>query len=391
MVDSDSPFGDILNDIQHNKLDDEQKLILAKGLLPLDPEMLAVALVFLMKDSNTTISTTARDTILELPLSIISNLATNRHTHPDALDMLSRLRIGDDLILEAIVLNPVTSDETISYIAKHGSLKIVDIVANNQERMLRYPLLIRSILENPNTSPFVRMRLEMYVQEQKEQQKAKEEAAASAAAIHAEIAQTKAVETKEGTSSSTASPTATRAATTEIKPAEKQPKPAARVTDEEAIRLFEEDESIDEAGFSIQHKVQNMTVSERIKLAMQGNREERMYLIREMNRLVALAALHSPKTTEDEIEQIAKMKNVIDDVLREIGNNREYLQNPAIRKALIENPRTPIGVSLTLLKYLTEKEIGGLSRNRNIPEAIRSAAHRMVLQKEMRKNKKGGH
>lgn len=389
MASSDSPFGNILDDIQNNRLDAEQKLVLAKGLLPLDPEILAVAMVFLMKDADAIISATARDTILELPLTIINNLAANRQTHPEVLDMLSRLRIGDEVVLEAIVLNPVTTDETLTYIARHCPQKIVEIVANNQERMLRHPPLIRAILDNLNTSPFIRMNLEMYVQEQKEQKKAKEEAAAMAAAIITEPAR-KAGGQDEGTA--TDRPVVKEPAKAAVKTAETKVKPAARVKDEETIKLFEEDEKLSDAGYSIQQKVQNMTVSERIKLASNGNREERMLLIREMNRLVALAALNSPKTTEDEVEQIAKMKNVMDEVLREIGNKREFLQNPIIRKNLIENPRTPIGVSLTLLKYLTEKEIGGLARNRNIPEAIRSAAHRTVQQKELRKEKKGkGH
>jgi hypothetical protein len=119
-----------------------------------------------------------------------------------------------------------------------------------------------------------------------------------------------------------------------------------------------------------------LTVSERMKVAMQGSREERQILVRDPNRLVSSAVLSSPKLTESEIEAIARMTNVSADVLRAVGTNRLWLKNYAVVAALTRNAKTPIAVSLTLLNRLTERDIKFLSTDRNIPEPVRLAARK---------------
>jgi len=61
---------------------------------------------------------------------------------------------------------------------------------------------------------------------------------------------------------------------------------------------------------SILQKIGRMRGGERIKLAVRGNREERMVLIRDRSKLVSLAVLESPKVNDAEMETFAAMKNV---------------------------------------------------------------------------------
>jgi len=128
-----------------------------------------------------------------------------------------------------------------------------------------------------------------------------------------------------------------------------------------------------------------LTVSERMKVAMQGSREERSILVRDPNRLVSSAVLSSPKLTESEVEAIARMTNVSADVLRTVGSSRVWLKNYTVVAALARNSKTPIAVSLPLLKRLNERDIKSMASDRNIPEPIRLAARKMYVQHASRR------
>jgi hypothetical protein len=120
-----------------------------------------------------------------------------------------------------------------------------------------------------------------------------------------------------------------------------------------------------------------LPVAERVKVAMQGTREERSILVRDPNRLVSSAVLNSPKLTESEVEVIARMTNVSDEVLRIVGTNRAWTKNYPVIAALTRNPKTPVGVVLALLPRLVERELKMLSTDRNIPEPVRLSARKL--------------
>ncbi|OFW16971.1 MAG: hypothetical protein A3F70_17685 [Acidobacteria bacterium RIFCSPLOWO2_12_FULL_67_14] len=125
-------------------------------------------------------------------------------------------------------------------------------------------------------------------------------------------------------------------------------------------------------------KIAAMSPGQRLALAMKGTREERAVLVRDPNKIVAVAVLSSPKITDSEVERIAKMANVSDDVLRIIGQTRAWAKNYSIVAALTKNPKTPIPVSLTLLSRLHEAEVKTLAADRNVPDVIRTAARRRL-------------
>jgi hypothetical protein len=128
-------------------------------------------------------------------------------------------------------------------------------------------------------------------------------------------------------------------------------------------------------------KIAAMSPAQRLALAMKGTREERAILVRDPNRIVAVAVLSSPKISEAEVESIAKMANVQEEILRIIGHTRAWLKKYAIVSALAKNPKTPLGVSLTLLPRLLEREVKALSTDRNVPETLRIAARKRMTEK----------
>jgi hypothetical protein len=126
-------------------------------------------------------------------------------------------------------------------------------------------------------------------------------------------------------------------------------------------------------------RVAALSIPQRISLAMKGTREERSILIRDPNKIVAVAVLSSPKMTETEIESIAKMGSVSDEILRLIAHTRAWVKNYQVVLALTRNAKTPIAVSMNLLPRLNEKDLRMLSSDRNVPEVLRITARKKVV------------
>jgi hypothetical protein len=125
-------------------------------------------------------------------------------------------------------------------------------------------------------------------------------------------------------------------------------------------------------------RIAAMSPAQRLALAMRGTREERAILIRDPNKIVAVAVLSSPKITDAEVENIAKMANVSEDVLRIIGHARAWVKNYVIVSALTRNSKTPIAIALNLLPRLLEKDLKALTTDRNVSDVVRLAARKRL-------------
>ena len=118
-------------------------------------------------------------------------------------------------------------------------------------------------------------------------------------------------------------------------------------------------------------QIKELPVGQKLSLAKKGNKDVRMILIKDSNEMIALEVAGSPRITDGEILAIAQMRDVSEKVLREIANMKRHRSNKLVVLALLHNPKTPVGVSLGLgISGLTEKEVEGLARNRNIPTAV---------------------
>jgi hypothetical protein len=126
-------------------------------------------------------------------------------------------------------------------------------------------------------------------------------------------------------------------------------------------------------------RLAEMTVPEKVKAAMKGTREMRSSLIRDPNKMVATAVLSCPKLTEQEVEAFARMANVSEDILRTIGSTRAWVKNYSILLGLTKNPKTPLAMSLTFVHRLNDRDLRGLSIDRNVPEPLRIAARKKVV------------
>jgi hypothetical protein len=126
-------------------------------------------------------------------------------------------------------------------------------------------------------------------------------------------------------------------------------------------------------------QIAKMGFTARLKAAVKGTREMRSILVRDPNKMIAAAVLSSPKLSEPEIETIARMTNVSEEVLRIISNNRAWTKNYGILLALVKNPKTPVAMSLNMMNRLNDRDLNQLSVDRNVPEPLRVAARKKVV------------
>jgi len=134
----------------------------------------------------------------------------------------------------------------------------------------------------------------------------------------------------------------------------------------------------EERSQSILQRLQKLSVSERILLALRGNKEIRTMLLRDTNKEVVMTVLENPKITETEIEILAKSRSVSDEILRKITKKREWMKNYAVILSLVSNPKTPTGIAVKLVSELKTRDLSIIEKNRNVSEGVRSVAKKLV-------------
>jgi len=177
---------------------------------------------------------------------------------------------------------------------------------------------------------------------------------------------------------------------------EPSPAPGAAASDEERIAeavragtdgivvpqaLVEEPAPGQAVEKSLLLQLQGMAVGERIKLALRGNREARMLLLRDPSRMVRRFVLHNPRISDEEIIAVAKSRTAEDELLRMIADTREWTKNYQVRHALVTNPKTPLAMALRFLGALHERDVRLLAKSKNVSATVSTAAKRIVLQK----------
>jgi len=131
--------------------------------------------------------------------------------------------------------------------------------------------------------------------------------------------------------------------------------------------------------------IQRMSMSQKIKLALSGAKEARGLLIRESSKVIALGVLANPRITIGEIEFFAKSSNLSEDVIRRIGTNAEWSKKTTVSAALVNNPKTPVAISLGFIPRMSERELAILEKSRNIPAPVRTAARNLLAKKKLGK------
>ena len=363
----------------------------ARGMLPLPQADLLEALVHLTADNDPAIAGAAQETMAEQQAADLLQAAAAANTAPSVLGYLASLTSATREIHEAIAANANTPDEAIALLARatvHASL--IELITFNQQRLIRSPAIIDAILLNPARTPEAErrakeIRREFFEKERGARQIA-EELRARGNAAAAEFFESADLSTAQGEMSiDDAWVIAQHIEVSDVDIDDSwlarefmEETPEQIAANVQAVLNAERLEGeISPERVSLIRKIMFMTVKDRVKLAMKGDREARGILIRDSNKVVATGVIHNPRITDHEIENISSMRQVADEVLRIIGNNRQWARSYPIIHNLVRNPRTPMATAVQILPRIRTKDLKSISLNRNVSQAVRQQAYRL--------------
>jgi DNA-binding CsgD family transcriptional regulator len=153
---------------------------------------------------------------------------------------------------------------------------------------------------------------------------------------------------------------------------------------DEGAEPGEEEENVEESEqFLSKYKLaQLMGISEKIKMALSGDKEWRAILVKDANKLVSGSVIKNPRITEAEVHTLVKSGIQNDEIMRLICANKEWIKSYKIRKALIENSRTPVQNAMRYLGTMSEKDLISFAKSKNIGSVISTMAKRLLFNKK---------
>jgi regulator of extracellular matrix RemA (YlzA/DUF370 family) len=372
----------------------QARMAAARGMLPLAQEEMLELLVALRADSDTDVARAADETLSTQEPTALSAAASEPSTPAPVLAYLATRADLGRAAQEAVALNVSTPDEAIVELARvTGEGAVLEVISINQQRLIRAPQIIDAVLSNPARTPDSERRVretrrEFFEKERGARQVADEMRARgmNAAAEFFEEAESVGGEGDLSLEDAWLIAQHIEVSDEDIDDSwlpsewlEELIEDTFEQREAAAARLIAEAsaESAAPERVALIRRIMLMKVKDRMKLGMKGDREARSILIRDSNRIVAQAVINNPRITDQEVEAIAAMRTVSDEVLRLIAMNRAWARQYPIIHNLARNPRTPLPTAMTILMRLQTKDLKNLSQNRNVPEAVRRQALRL--------------
>jgi hypothetical protein len=343
-------------------------LMAAKGVVPgLKPPELVTVIVGLSLDADDTLASAASATLDKLPKPMLDGALAAALQGAVIHALAERLHAQADVV-ERLLRMPQMQGETLTMLAERASEQIGEIVATNENLLLKHPLAIEALYMNKRVRMSTADRLiELAVRNSLELTIPAFKLAAQALA-------------NELVPEATDEPTFDDV--------------LFRETDELATKteLSEDgdthetaedgEEQLREQFLPLFAQIAQMTVTQKIRRATLGTSAERMLLVRDNNRLVSAAAVSSPMLNENEAARIASSRNVSDEVLRIIAKNRSFTRSYQVKLNLISNPKTPFTFSSRMIPHLRDNDIRNLAKSKNVPANIQLACRQQMMRKD---------
>lgn len=325
--------------------------MLLQRMLPFTEEEYLESLVFVLKDETAKVKATSQ------LKGISENVKATYIEKPEA-----NHRVAFFLLLEALnrknmsIISKIVRNQALPYqfllkIAEQGAAPMLELLLDNQIKLIAYPEIVDEIEKNPQATNFIKGKIKEFRQfylEEVEAEEIKEEEVMEV--VHELVTQQQEQKGKEGV-----------------------------IIEEEAEGEEEEEEPLDleqaeQRAMTTLQEINAMTISERIKLALTGTKTQRMILVKDANKMVALAVLESPKIGVDEVALLARNKSVAGEIIANISKKREWTKNYGIIIELVHNPKTPIKDALSFVKKLHMRDLHLISRDKNVNPVVRQLA-----------------
>lgn len=343
------------------------KLMAVRGMAPLRPAELLIAAYQLSFDADAAVKSAAAAAPVGLPDKVVLAPLADP-LPPQVLHFFAEHLPGTRRqALEKILYNGATADETFVLLAKTLDESGLEIIFQNEVRLLRCPAIVETLYFNKRA----RMSSVTRALELCARNNVRPEGIPGFAEIVAAL--------QEDPVPATASAAdevfqAVLSHTDGLEPLQTPP-PTTVQGPEEPAAVPEEKQRKGSASFI---KFDELKIFEKIRLATIGNAYCRHVLIRDSNRLVAMSVIRSPSISDMEVVAAAANRAVCDDVIRFIANSREFTKDYAVKQALVNNPKCPLASSLRLLSFLRPEDLKAVSRSRNIPGALATAAKKLL-------------
>jgi len=332
---------------------------IARGFLPLAQDDLIGVLLYLVVSDDEEVAGYAATALADVPARAMAEYAANEQIASEHLLRLLTVAT-DNVVVEALIRNRAVSDAAIADLARRANAGVQDVIVINQARIIRAPEILEALLENPALTPDARRRA-LETKEEFFEKKARLELG-----------------------SEDDEPEMIDAPLEAIADLLEQ---AAALPEEGAPTLVQltEGEQLDPKKLVLWRRLQFMTVAEKVMAAYRGDRMARMLLVRDRNKLICAAAMRNPRMSEQEAEAIASMRNVDDEVLRLLGNRRDWTSKYNIMLTLCKNPKSPLGVVLPFINRLILRDLKGLKDDRGVQQVVREVARKTYLMRTQKK------
>jgi hypothetical protein len=336
-------------------------MMAARGMVPVKGGDLVLLLAQLTADGEPSVAQAAGDTLAGLPEGVLLPACSETLPAPVLHELAIRFSKNDE-VLARLVSNHAVADATVAQIASHCPERVTEIISINQQRLIGVPLIIEALYKNRNTRMSTADRLIELA--------ARHDLDMPGIPMFEELK-------REVLGQLIPEPS-------------EEPLPSddafaqalAKDADEDAMHRddVEGTEETKEEFVPLHNQIRNMNTGEKIRMALLGNAAARSILVRDPNRVVAMAAISSPAMSESEAKNAAQSREVSEDVLRYIGRKREWLRSYEIKRYLCNNPKTPLAMSMGFLSHLRRNDLKALSRSRGIPSPLKQAAKRRAKQ-----------
>jgi hypothetical protein len=354
------------------------------GALPIPREDQLELWACLRNDKDNEIKSVCRQNLASVKTEEWLSILKDYPFRKEFFDFVAKVLVRDEKLALLALRNRSMPASYVEDIAKSAKGSLIDAIIDGQARIVEFPGIAVALLNNPNLTPTQGRRLfdlsEQFFRNHpviprliKEKLglgiKAEEPKVEIISKISEEVKEEKVEEV-------------------EVKEEEKEiTKPQVEEKKEEVKEMEKEEATLPKEAFkeelkqeevkSLYQQILTMSVPKKIELALKGNKEARGLLIRDSNKVVQEAVVTSPKITEQEIEAIANMRSLPEELLRKIAQSKEWMRKHNIVKALASNPKTPFPIALSMLNRLTDFDLKNIMKDRNIPESIRKEAKKI--------------
>ncbi len=363
------------------------KSMVARGMVPMKPLVQVCALYQIAARDGGDLARDAGRTVKGLPPGTLRSIA-KEPLLPVVLDWLAELFEDSREILQPIVLNKMVDTETLVRIAREtGDTPTLELIANNQARLLEAPELIEALFLNRAMRASSVDRMLDFAARNKVALPNIPEYEAIVAAIAGDLPQTE-EEAREADAKFEAAQAALQgldgrseeeleevaeAFAEEAAAAEKRAPAAEKKAEPEPAEEEGKKRSSSAAG-----RIRDLNVAQKVRLAMMGNATERGILIRDTNKIVCRAVIRSPAVSDSEAMIYAKNKSLLDEVISYIAGNKKWIRHYQMKLALVMNPKTPTGDAMRFLNYLRVNDLRMVARSKGVPGPIGKAAKQLI-------------